>query len=188
MEGLLADAAGATGALPAGTQHRAPSRDLAALGSPPRLGVGPCPGTWRRAAPAAFPGQSGRCRGTAPAKAASRGLGSLGRPSRRTRQVLDRNSVASFPSATDPSSTAEGASPRPAAAHHAHACPWWGAEQRAQRPKHAQTTRRGLPLWRRGSTEEPLRKKFEGTLMCIIQPSSSKNTADIYTQARHSYE
>lgn len=99
----------------------------AALGSRPRLGVGPRSGTWRRAAPAALPGQSGRCRGTAPAKAASRGPGSLGRSSRRTRQVTDRNSVASFPPATDPSSAAEGASPRPAAAHHAHARPGGGA-------------------------------------------------------------
>lgn len=100
---------------------RTPSRDpatLPALGSPLRFGPGtPArPGTWRRAEPAASPGQSGRCQGTTPSRAASCGLGSLGclrRRSRRARPVSDTSSEASLPPPADPSSAEPRASPQP---------------------------------------------------------------------------
>lgn len=76
------------------------------------------PGTWRHAEPAASPGQSGPCQGIAPSRAASRGLGNLGCPrrrSRRARPVPDTSSEASLPPTAGPSSAEPRASPQPSA-------------------------------------------------------------------------
>lgn len=109
--------AGDVGPAPDGKPSRNPGT-LPALGSPSRFGPGtPArPGTWRRAEPAASPGQSGRCQGTTPSRAASCGLGSPGclrRRSRRARPVSDTSSEASLPPAADPSSAEPRASPQP---------------------------------------------------------------------------
>lgn len=106
----------------AGRRGGAPAPSAA---GPPEPGLR----TWRRAAPVGPRGRIGRCRRRAPARAASRGLGSPGRPprqgTRRARPALDTGGSASgprrHPQGRAPSSDALAPSSLPRAAYLAQA-------------------------------------------------------------------